>query len=58
MNLGHTAIRMLSQALFEQSILNTEDYLGHHIGTIISLLDSFVGRGIALSQESKRITVL
>ena len=58
MNLGHTVIQMLSQAclvLFEQSILNTEDYLGHHIGTIIGLLDSFVGRGIALTQEDKRI---
>ena len=58
MNLGHENIQMLSQAclvLFEQSILNTKDYLGHHIGTIAGLLDSFIGRGTALTQKDTRI---
>ena len=58
MNLGHENIQMLSQAcliLFEQSILNTKDYLGHHIGTIAGLLDSFIGRGTALSQKDMSI---
>ena len=58
MNLGHESIQVLSQAclvLFEQSVLNTEDYLGHHIGTIVGLLDSFIGRGSSLTQEDAKI---
>ena len=58
MNLGHEKIQVLSQVclvLFEQSILNTEEYLGHHIGTIVGLLDSFIGRGTALTSEDARI---
>ena len=58
MNIGHITIQVLSQAclvLFEQSILNTDEYLGHHIGTIVGLLDSFIGRGIALSGEDVEV---
>ena len=58
MNLGHLSIQVLSQAclvLFEQSILNTEEYLGHHIGTIVGLLDSFVGRGVALTEDDQKV---
>ena len=58
MNLGHEKIQVLSQAclvLFEQSVLNTEEYLGHHVGTIAGLLDAFIGRGTALTPGDARI---
>ena len=58
MNLGHETIQVLSQAclvLFEHSILSTEEYLGHHIGTTTGLLDSFIGRGTALTQKDAAI---
>lgn len=54
MNLGHENIQVLSQAclvLFERSILNTKEYMGHHLGTIAGLLDSFIARGTALTSD-------
>ena len=54
MNLGHENIQLLSQAclvLFEHSILDSKDYMGHHLGTIIGLLDSFIGRGAVLTSD-------
>lgn len=58
MNLGHENIQALSQAclvLFEQSILNTEEYIGQHVGTIAGLLDSFIGRGRSLTPDDVKI---
>lgn len=58
MNLGHENIQVLSQAclvLFEQSILNTSEFLGHHLGTIAGLLDSFLGRGTNLTREDTKV---
>lgn len=58
MNLGHKNIQVLSQAclvFFEQSILKTEEYIGHHVGLIAGLLDSFVGRGTQTTPEDIKI---
>jgi len=58
MNLGHENIQALSEAclvLFEQSILNTKEYIGHHVGTIAGLLDSFIGRGRSLTPDDVEI---
>ena len=54
MNLGHINIQLLSQGclpLFENSILNTPEYIGQYLGTIVGLLDSFIARGSHLTLE-------
>ena len=59
MNLGHKNIQVLSQAclvFFEQSVLKTEEYIGHHVGLITGLLDSFIGRGAKTTPEDMKIT--
>ncbi|XP_022086817.1 uncharacterized protein LOC110977211 [Acanthaster planci] len=58
LNCSNTCHRVIQYKLslclpiFEQSIMNTPEYIGIHLGTVGGFLDSFVGRGMLTGEDT------
>ena len=53
-NTGHHSAELMNRAivaLFESSILSTDDYYSLYIGRLCAVLDSFIGRGYQMEED-------